>query len=88
MEEFGGHIILDDLVLENAKSSLLDSHTRQFRRRADPGAHHRLDDCVDLLLVELAECPRRLGRRVDDRVDFVFAAVVDRGCSQGRARFA
>ena len=78
MEELGGHIVLDDLVLENAEASLLDRHTRQFRRRADPGAHHRLDDRVDLLLVELAEYSGRLGRHVDDGVNFVFATVVDR----------
>ncbi len=70
VQEFGGHIVLDDLVLEDAEARLLDRHTGQFAGRAHPGPHHRLDDRVDLLLVKLAEGAGRLSGGINNGVDF------------------
>ena len=78
VEELGGHVVLDDLVLEDPEAGLLDRQAGQFPGGAHPGADHRLDDPVHLLLVELAELARRLGRGVDHRVDLRGADVIGR----------
>jgi len=57
-EELGGGVVLDDLVLEDAETGLLDRQGRELARGADTGAHHGGDDGVHLLLVQRAE---RLG---------------------------
>ena len=69
MQELGGDIVLDDLVLEDAETRLLDRQRGQFRGGPYPCAHHRLDDRIDLLLVELAKLPGCLGRRLDEGVE-------------------
>ena len=76
VQEFGGHVVLDDLVLEDPEAGLLDRQRGQFPSGAHPGADHRLDDPVHLLLVELAELACRIGRGIDHRIDLGGADVI------------
>ena len=55
VEELGGHVVLDDLVLEHAEARLLDGQRGELGRCLESRHRHRPHDAVDLLLVEGAE---------------------------------
>lgn len=76
MQELRCHVILYDLVLEDAEAGLLDRQARQFGGGTDAGAHHGLDDPIDLDLIELAEFGGRGSGDIHDRVDLIAAALV------------
>ncbi len=63
VQELGGHVVLDHLVLEHAEAGLLERQLGQLDGGLQPGDHHRADDPIDVrLLVDGAERARgRLG---------------------------
>ena len=55
VEELGGDVVLDDLVLEHAEAGLLHRELGEVDRVLEAGDDHRPDDAVDRLLVERAQ---------------------------------
>ena len=69
VEELGGDVVLDDLVLEHAEAGLLHGELRELDRRPQAGDGHRPDDAVDRLLVEAPEGVGGGAGAVDVRVE-------------------
>ena len=59
VEELGGDVVLDHLVLEHPETGLLHRQLGELEGALQSGHHHRPDDLVDLPLVEPAEAVRR-----------------------------
>ena len=68
VEELGGDVVLDHLVLEHAEVGLLHRQLGELDGVLEPGDDHRPDDPVDRLLVELAQRRRGLARALDEAV--------------------
>ena len=51
VEELGGDVVLDHLVLEHAEAGLLERELGELDGGLEPGDDHRADDPVDLRLV-------------------------------------
>ena len=70
VEELGGDVVLDHLVLEHAEAGLLHRQPRELDGVLQPCDDERPDDPVDgLLVVDAAECVRRGARARDDLVE-------------------
>src|SRR5664280_1282735 len=85
VEELGGQVVLDDLVLEDPEAGLFHRHPGEIDGDVQPGDHHGQDDVVDGLLVELAERGRRRLSPVHDGVQLGDLGLVEseRGVGHG-----
>ena len=63
VEELGGDVVLDHLVLEHAEAGLLHRQLGQLDGVLEAGHRHRPHDPVNGLLVQAPERPRRLRAR-------------------------
>ena len=55
VEELGGDVVLEDLVLEHAEVGFLHRELGQLDRVLETGDGHRPNDSIDGLLIEFAE---------------------------------
>jgi len=69
VEELGGDVVLDDLVLEDAEPGLLDGELGEVDGGPEAGHDHGPHDGVDLLLVEVPQGAGGLSGPVDHPVE-------------------
>ena len=68
VEELGGDVVLEHLVLEHAELGFLHRQLRQLDGVLEARHRHRPDDPIDGLLVEFAQRHRRRMRALDEAV--------------------